>query len=148
MNENTPTVTLPIGYVAIPLDEYKIMVDKICRFNADMCDEISAATEKANDQIAALQAENEKLRGQVDILARTANEQSYNIKKLEHTLENEKADHAAVIKRNTDLTEMAHNMNETIYDLRREIAELNNELLATDEIHEIPQNSHALHSED
>ena len=142
------SVTLPLGYVAIPLDEYREMTDKLARINADMADEIHAATEKAHGQIAALQVENEKLRGQVDILARTANEQSYNIKKLEHTLENEKADHAAVLKRNTDLTEMAHNMNETIYDLRREIAELNNELLATDEIHEIPQNNHAVHQED
>lgn len=148
MNENAPIVSIPLGFVAVDLLQYEKMITKIARINADMADEIHAATEKANDQIAALQAENETLRGQVDVLARTANEQSYNIKKLERALENEKADHAAVLKRNTDLTEMAHNMNETIYDLRREIAELNNELLATDEIHEIPQNSRAVHQED
>ena len=157
MNENTLTVTLPIGYVTIPLDEYKIMVDKICRFNADMCDEIKAATEKANDQITALQAENETLRGQVDTLSRIANEQGFNLKKLERNLEDEKKAHAAALARNSDLTEMAHNMNETVYSLKKEIAELNNELLATDNVREFSpmrpaeefhECCHALHAED
>lgn len=151
------SVTLPLGYVCIPIGEYREMTDKLARFNADMCDEIRAATEKANDQIAALQAENETLRGQVDTLSRIANEQGFNLKKLERNLEDEKKAHAAALARNSDLTEMAHNLNETVYSLKKEIAELNDELLATDTVREISpmrpaeefhECCHALHSED
>ena len=157
MSENTPTVTLPIGYVAVSLPVYEQMLAKIQAFNMDMADEIKAATEKANDQITALQAENETLRGQVDTLSRIANEQGFNLKKLERNLEDEKKAHAAALARNSDLTDLAHHLNETVYALRREIAELNNELLATDTVREISSERpaeeyheccHALHEED
>lgn len=157
MNENTPTVTLPIGYVAVSLPVYEQMLAKIQAFNMDMADEIKAATEKANDQITALQAENETLRGQVDTLSRIANEQGFNLKKLERNLEDEKKAHAAALARNTDLTDLAHHLNETVYSLKKEIADLNDELLATDTVREISpmrpaeefhECCHALHSED
>lgn len=159
MNENTmePNITLPLGFIAIPIGDYRDMVEKLARFNADMCDEIRAATEKANDQIAALQAENETLRGQVDTLSRIANEQGFNLKKLERNLEDEKKAHAAALTRNSDLTDLAHHLNETVYSLKKEIADLNNELLATDTVREISsmrpaeeyhECCHALHSED
>ncbi len=156
MNETT-VITIPVGYVAIPLMEYEQMITKIHAFNADMCDEIRAATEKANDQIAALQAENETLRGQVDTLSRIANEQGFNLKKLERNLEDEKKAHAAALARNSDLTDLAHHLNETVYSLKKEIAELNDELLATDTVREISSERpaeeyheccHALHEED
>lgn len=143
MNENTPTVTLPIGYVAIPLDEYKIMVDKICRFNADMCDEIKAVTENVN-------AENKHLRELNKNQEVTINNLKANITRLQSELEYTK-------KRNDDLTDMAHTLNETVYSLKKEIAELNDELLATDTVREIsPEHPaeefheccHALHEED
>ena len=134
MNENTPTVTLPLGYVAIPLDEYKIMVDKICRFNADMADEIEAATERVS-------AENKHLRELNENQKVSINNLKANISRLQSELEYTK-------KRNDELTDMAHTLNETVYSLKKEIAELNDELLATDEIHEIPQNNHAVHQED
>lgn len=143
MNENTPTVTLPLGYVAIPLDEYKIMVDKICRFNADMCDEIKAATEKATAENKCLREMNENQDASIKTLTAT-------ITRLQSELEYTK-------KRNDDLTEMAHKLNETVYSLKKEIAELNDELLATDTVHEIGREQlakefraccHALHEED
>ena len=123
MNENTPTVTLPLGYVAIPLDEYKIMVDKICRFNADMADEIKAATERVT-------AENKRLREMYKNQDDSINNLKANITRLQSELEYTK-------KRNDDLTDMAHTLNETVYSLKKEIAELNDELLATDTVCEI-----------
>ena len=123
MNENTPTVTLPIGYVAIPLDEYKIMVDKICRFNADMADEIKAATERVTAENKHLRELNENQESSIKDL--TLNNTRI-LKELEYAR-----------SRNAELTDMAHTLNETVYSLKKEIAELNDELLATDTVCEI-----------
>lgn len=143
MNENTPTVTLPLGYVAIPLGEYREMTDKIARINADMADEIKAATERVSAENKCLREMNENQDASIKTLTAT-------ITRLQSELEYTR-------KRNTDLTDLAHHLNETVYSLKKEIADLNNELLATDTVREIGsmrpaeefhECCHALHSED
>lgn len=143
MNETTPSVTIPLGYVCIPLAEHERMTIKIHDFNLDMADEIKAATERVT-------AENKHLR--------ELNEtQEASIKNLKATITRLQSELEYTRKRNTDLTDLAHHLNETVYSLKKEIAELNNELLATDTVHEIgPEQPaeeyheccHALHSED
>lgn len=143
MNENTPTVTLPIGYVAVPVVEYENMVIKITRINADMADEIKAATERVTAENKHLRDLNENQESSIKNL--TLNNTRI-LKELEYAR-----------SRNAELTDMAHTLNETVYSLKKEIAELNDELLATDTVREISpmrpaeefhECCHALHSED
>ena len=143
MSENTPTVTIPLGYVCIPLTEYERMITKINDFNMDMADEIKAATERVTAENKHLKELNENQKVSINNL-------KANISRLQSELEYTK-------KRNDELTDMAHTLNETVYSLKKEIAELNDELLATDTVCEIRAERpaeesheccHALHSED
>lgn len=108
------TCTIPVGYVCIPLVDYDTMREKILCFNADMADEIKAATEVAQQTIDNLLAEKIRLQESFDSISDTLAE---TCKLLAESKQREK--------------DTAHKLfvaNENILSLKREIQRLNDEL--------------------